>query len=110
VQIIEVTTKSGLCKTNVPGIWAKIENYITQSKHWKKLLNQLEFEELLRDFNFNTAQQKDVHAIQQFLTDIGSIITFNDSSLSDVIVLDPQWLADAMVSTLCAQRTQITAG
>jgi hypothetical protein len=60
--------------------------------------------------NIGICEQQEILQAVRFLNDLGSLQYFEDSSLKDKVVVNPQWIVDVMTSIISVKETCIIDG
>lgn len=101
---------SGLLDLQIPGPYVLLERHIRHIRHERPTLSWEEFSSLCREYSL--ASDAALKAAR-FFHEVGELLYFGDSqrNLSDLVILNAQWLARVM-SSLVSFRTQqsISAG
>lgn len=98
-KLIELALGHKILTTPVPESYVLLEKLIAKEKaNQRPLIMWSEFRAIAK--NAHIYDDSTLRACSQFLHDVGSIIWFNQPELSELIILDPQWLSDVMASVI----------
>ena len=84
--------------------WIKLHEYIKTAGSGRDYVDWEEFKEWAKICDVEPDQ---LELATEFLCDIGTLIHFNDNrgNLKDLVILNPQWLADVMSSLITTKHT-----
>lgn len=100
-KLVELASAHKILNTPVPECYVLMEKLVTKEKkeNGKPLLMWAEYRSIAAK-NAHIYDDSTLRACSQFLHDVGSIIWFNQPLLSELVILDPQWLSDVMASVI----------
>jgi hypothetical protein len=97
-KMLDTTLKMPLMKTEVPLSYQLAASKIEAVRGSNAVMTWVEFCSLLVPLNFTS--EGSIITLADFLHDVGIIIWFNQAGLKDLVILDPQWLAQIMASVV----------
>jgi serine/threonine protein kinase/GTPase SAR1 family protein len=109
-ELIELARSLGILKEEIPKSWQVLEQAILAKRASRiSILEGEAFHELCRDVGIS---EQSIALASSFLTDIGTIITHGNrrAPSSNIVVLDPQWLADVFSSIISFKQGWVKNG
>jgi serine/threonine protein kinase/GTPase SAR1 family protein len=96
-RLLEIAMQQKILTNLVPQSYLTLDKVINQMKvDNRPVLKWAEYMALANKCNIS--DQNVLIAATEFLHDVGSLIWFNQPSLKDIVILDPQWLSNVMAS------------
>ncbi|EGC33244.1 hypothetical protein DICPUDRAFT_49056 [Dictyostelium purpureum] len=123
-KLIHEAEKSHLIKKNIPGNYIILEHRLTNrgANPGRMTINgtlsainlqkerYIDYEDYENECNLSHLQPEDVKGATEFLHNLGIILHFDTPTLRNLVVLDPQWLADVMSSLITFSHNWIKKG
>jgi GTPase SAR1 family protein len=98
-KLVELALAHKILTTPVPESYVLMEKLISKEKsHQRPLIMWSEYRAIAK--NAHIYDDSTLRACSQFMHDVGNIIWFNQPELSELVILDPQWLSDVMASVI----------
>jgi len=91
----------------VPVPWVKFSEHLVQRQQAQSYVSRIEFSKWARSFGIT-----DFREVLVFLSEVGSILYFDDSAngLKDIVILDPQFLANVMANLISFRNSWVKDG
>ncbi|XP_053391534.1 uncharacterized protein LOC128554301, partial [Mercenaria mercenaria] len=104
-EILEISKKQSYIGDLIPTKFLLLEEALNKKKEQGiKILNkETDFSKCNEELPFKL-DEKEVAVFLKFFHEVGSFIYFNENSLKDYILLDPQWLIDAFKELITAEE------
>ncbi|EDV23216.1 uncharacterized protein TRIADDRAFT_58269 [Trichoplax adhaerens] len=106
--LIKETLQQKYMGEKIPQVWLNLEKAILEKGNTVKVLTWNEVTEIASSIGIfdNTELRQAIG----FLHDLGSVQHFNNIALRDRVVIDPQWIVDAMACVVSVHETPIKEG
>jgi hypothetical protein len=98
-RLTELASNQKIMTTLVPQTYLVLDRIVLHQKEaGRPILKWNEYQQL--GSKANITDDRTLISATEFLHDVGSLIWFNQSSLRDLVILDPQWLSNVMASII----------
>lgn len=106
-ELVTTAKAHNMLKQKVPGTYALLDARLQKEKS-KQVARWGEY---LSWASACSVPKENIEAITQFLHDVGALIHFeNTARLKDIVILDPQWLADVFASLVTFKHLWVKNG
>ncbi|KAL3854739.1 hypothetical protein ACJMK2_013988, partial [Sinanodonta woodiana] len=103
-KIVELASEQPFWGEEVPARWLHLEQLLMKLKAaGVKVIPYSLVESLNKEGSIQIETKEELDLFLRFLHDTGTILYFNSVKLREKIVLDPQWLIDALKSLITAE-------
>ncbi|XP_053389226.1 probable serine/threonine-protein kinase roco6, partial [Mercenaria mercenaria] len=104
-EILKISKKQSYVGDLIPTKFLLLEEALNKKrKEGKKILNkEVDFSKCNEESLFKL-DEKEVDVFLRFYHEVGSIIYFNENTLKDYVLLEPQWLIDAFKKLITAEQ------
>ncbi|XP_064625808.1 uncharacterized protein LOC135486696 [Lineus longissimus] len=107
-DLFHVTLKQPYIGERVPEVWIKMERAIARDRDNKcNLLSWEEIRDLAGKYDLDESETKQA---VKFLHDLGSLQHFDNQSLKNKVVINPQWIVDVMACVVSVHNSCIKEG
>ncbi|KAL3888921.1 hypothetical protein ACJMK2_001281, partial [Sinanodonta woodiana] len=104
-RIFELATQQPHWGEEKPARWIPLEEAIMKMKASGVMVAPLSLiEDINRSSSIKIEDRDELEVFLNFQHDIGTILYFNAEGLKDTVVLDPQWMIDALKSLITDHR------
>jgi len=107
-QLGEVALKEKYMGEKIPEVWLNFERGMLKERFHSSTLTWEKVEECALDSGI--VEKAEVSQAVQFLHDLGSVQHFQNEYLRSRVVINPQWIVDAMSCIVSVQNTPIKEG
>lgn len=109
-RLIELSTRLKKNGETVPQSYILLEGRIALHKEKTQVMTRVQFMKFAKD---SGVRDRQIDHCLQFLHDAGVLVHYNDeknSELSDLVILDPQWIVDLMSSIITMKHSYAKDG
>ena len=92
----------------VPEVWLNFENEVKKQSLKTSLVDYTEISEIAS--NSGIFEPTEILEAVRFLNDLGSLQYFENDSLKDKVIINPQWVVDVMACVVSVKSTEIIDG
>jgi leucine-rich repeat kinase 2 len=111
-KISEIAHKHSMVNQRVPAFYLNLKDVVHRLRSEKKYAETISYPDFKRAADEIITKQTEFQAAVRFLHDSGILIHFNiaRSKLKDLVILDPQWLANVMSSVVTFRHNWLKEG
>jgi hypothetical protein len=107
-KLIETTLQEKYMGEAVPEVWLTFENEVKKQSLKTSLVDYTEISEIAS--NSGIFEPTEILEAVRFLNDLGSLQYFENDSLKDKVIINPQWVVDVMACVVSVKSTEIIDG
>ncbi len=104
--LLNAINQTDLIKTNWPLTWFNVKTEI--EKRNSDFIEIAEFRNICTKFGINKETKQ--NTLVGFLNDLGSVVYFNDLSLNDLQVLNPEWITEGIYKIINSDISALNNG